>query len=121
MASLVSLLVVSLFLLSKTIALNPNITKKNLNCDGKIIYHMGLVISPDITVHLGVFKTGYPKIRISKFFRYQISLSESVSEISDIRLSDTDSDSESDIRKSNFLFKLYFFIIFFIFINGHFG
>ncbi|KAJ0506979.1 putative leucine-rich repeat domain superfamily [Helianthus annuus] len=42
---------------------------------------------------LGVFKTGNPKIRISEFriseiFGYQISLSESVSEISDIRNSD---------------------------------
>ncbi|KAM0009129.1 putative leucine-rich repeat-containing, plant-type, leucine-rich repeat domain superfamily [Helianthus debilis subsp. tardiflorus] len=69
---------------------------------------------------LGVFKTGYPKIRISEFriseiFGYQISLSEFVSEISD-----TDSDSESDIRKSNFLFNFYF-LIFFIFRNGYFG
>uniref|UniRef100_A0A251TI80 Putative phosphate-induced protein 1 n=1 Tax=Helianthus annuus TaxID=4232 RepID=A0A251TI80_HELAN len=37
---------------SQTLALNPNITKKNLNCDGKLIYHMGPVISPDITVQV---------------------------------------------------------------------
>ncbi|KAM0027626.1 putative protein EXORDIUM [Helianthus debilis subsp. tardiflorus] len=52
MAGLVCLLVVSLFLLSKTLAMKPNITKKKKNYDGKLIYHMGPVISPNITVHV---------------------------------------------------------------------
>ncbi|KAJ0506980.1 putative leucine-rich repeat domain superfamily [Helianthus annuus] len=82
----------------------------------KQISHLGNLVSMDLTENykltlqgsdfqnlvqntsetlreLGVFKTGYPKIRISEFriseiFGYQISLSESVSEISDIRNSD---------------------------------
>ncbi|KAJ0727248.1 putative leucine-rich repeat domain superfamily [Helianthus annuus] len=60
---------------------------------------------------LGVFKTGYPKIRISEIFRIPDFTIR-------ICIRNTDSDSESDIRKSNFLFNFYFFIIFFIFGYG---
>ncbi|KAJ0743051.1 putative protein EXORDIUM [Helianthus annuus] len=65
MAGPVCLLVVSLFLLSKTLAMNLNITKKNINYDGKLIYHMAPVISPDITVHVvwyGAWKPAHKRI-----------------------------------------------------------